>query len=54
MQEFFPNVGNFRYILVMERNIQFVGQSTAFLDAVERTSRAAPFWSSANAAPARN
>ncbi len=42
MQEFFPNVGNFRYMLVMERNIQFVGQSTAFLDAVERTSRAAP------------
>ena len=26
----------------MERNTQFVGQSTAFLDAVERTSRAAP------------
>ncbi len=35
-------VGNFRYILGMERNTQFVGQSTAFLDSVERASRAAP------------
>lgn len=35
-------VGNFRYKLGMERNIQFVGQSTAFLDSVERASRAAP------------
>lgn len=26
----------------MEREVQFIGQSTAFLDAVERTSRAAP------------
>ncbi len=35
-------VGKFRYILGMERNTQFVGQSTAFLDSVERASRAAP------------
>ena len=42
MSEYLPNVGNFHYILGMERNTQFVGQSTAFLDAVERTSRAAP------------
>src|SRR3546814_5344020 len=26
----------------MERDVQFIGQSTAFLDAVERASRAAP------------
>ncbi|MEM1195672.1 MAG: phage shock protein operon transcriptional activator, partial [Pseudomonadota bacterium] len=26
----------------MERENQFIGQSSAFLDAVERTSRAAP------------
>ncbi|MEE4539564.1 MAG: sigma 54-interacting transcriptional regulator, partial [Erythrobacter sp.] len=26
----------------MDRDNQFIGQSTAFLDAVERTSRAAP------------
>lgn len=42
MSEYLPNVGKFHYILGMERNTQFVGQSTAFLDAVERTSRAAP------------
>ena len=35
-------VGKFRYILGMERNSQFVGQSGAFLDSVERASRAAP------------
>lgn len=35
-------VGEIRYKLGMERNIQFVGQSTAFLDSVERASRAAP------------
>ena len=29
-------------MLGMERNTQFVGQSTAFLDSVERASRAAP------------
>ena len=42
MVEFLRGVGNFRYILGMERNTQFVGQSTAFLDSVERASRAAP------------
>lgn len=31
-----------RYILAMERDSQFIGQSGAFLDAVERASRAAP------------
>ena len=29
-------------MLGMERNTQFVGQSTAFLDSVERASRAEP------------
>ena len=37
-----PNLGKFHYILVMERDNQFIGQSGAFLDAVERASRAAP------------
>jgi psp operon transcriptional activator len=37
-----PSNGKFPYILVMERENQFIGQSGAFLDAVERTSRAAP------------
>ncbi len=36
------NVGENSYILGMERETQFIGQSTAFLDAVERASRAAP------------
>jgi psp operon transcriptional activator len=41
------DVGIFRYVLgreecVAERDVQFIGQSGAFLDAVERTSRAAP------------
>jgi psp operon transcriptional activator len=35
-------VGKIRYVLGMERGTQFIGQSGAFLDAVERTSRAAP------------
>ncbi len=35
-------LGVFRYILGMERENQFIGQSGAFLDAVERASRAAP------------
>ncbi len=42
MWELLREVGNFRYILGMERNTQFVGQSGAFLDSVERASRAAP------------
>lgn len=42
MLEFIPNVGNFHYILGMDRDVQFIGQSMAFLDAVERASRAAP------------
>jgi psp operon transcriptional activator len=42
MWEQLRQVGNFRYILGMERNTQFVGQSGAFLDSVERASRAAP------------
>lgn len=42
MWESFPNFGKIRYDLGMERNTQFVGQSGAFLDAVERASRAAP------------
>lgn len=42
MSRFLRGVGNFRYILGMEHNTQFVGQSTAFLDSVERASRAAP------------
>ncbi len=37
-----PILGGIPYILAMERENQFVGQSGAFLDAVERTSRAAP------------
>ncbi len=37
-----PNLGNFHYILGVERENQFIGQSGAFLDAVERASRAAP------------
>ena len=35
-------IGKFRYVLGMDRDSQFIGQSGAFLDAVERTSRAAP------------
>ena len=35
-------VGKFRYVLGVDRNMQFIGQSGAFLDAVERASRAAP------------
>ena len=35
-------VGKIRYLLGMDRDVQFIGQSGAFLDAVERTSRAAP------------
>lgn len=31
-----------RYFLRMDREVQFIGQSGAFLDAVERASRAAP------------
>jgi psp operon transcriptional activator len=42
MWERLRQVGNFRYILGMERNSQFVGQSGAFLDSVERASLAAP------------
>ena len=42
MWELIPIVGNFHYILGMENSTQFVGQSTAFLDSVERASRAAP------------
>lgn len=41
-----PKIGNFHYRLVkrpkLERENQFIGQSGAFLDAVERASRAAP------------
>ena len=37
-----PDVGKLRYKLGMERETQFIGQSSVFLDAVERTSRAAP------------
>ena len=37
-----PSLGIFSYVLVMERENQFIGQSGAFLDAVERTSKAAP------------
>ena len=37
-----PSIGKFPYILAMERENQFIGQSGAFLDAVERASRAAP------------
>ena len=36
-----PNCGIFHHILGMEKNTQFVGQSLAFLDAVEQASRAA-------------
>jgi psp operon transcriptional activator len=36
-----PTCGNLRYALGMERESQFIGQSGAFLDAVERASRAA-------------
>ena len=39
---FLPSIGKYSYLLVMERGNQFVGQSGAFLDAVERASRAAP------------
>ena len=35
-------LGKIRYVLVMDREGQFIGQSGAFLDAVERASRAAP------------
>lgn len=42
MWEMLRVVGNFRYILGMDRDVQFIGQSEAFLDAVDRTSRAAP------------
>ena len=37
-----PSVGVFHYKIGMERENQFIGQSGAFLDAVERASRAAP------------
>ena len=37
-----PRIGVIRYISGMERDNQFIGQSGAFLDAVERASRAAP------------
>ena len=37
-----PTLGEISYTLGMEREAQFIGQSGAFLDAVERTSRAAP------------
>ena len=37
-----PTIGKISYILAMERENQFIGQSGAFLDAVERASRAAP------------
>jgi psp operon transcriptional activator len=37
-----PSFGAICYISGMERENQFIGQSGAFLDAVERTSRAAP------------
>ena len=40
--KFLPRFGVIRYISGMERNSQFIGQSAAFLDAVERASRAAP------------
>jgi hypothetical protein len=48
--------GKLHYILAMEREGQFVGESGAFLDAVEKASRAAPLRSSSsvNAEPARN
>ena len=42
MWDMIPIVGKFHYILGMENSTQFVGQSTAFLDSVERASRAAP------------
>ena len=42
MWDLIPIVGNFHYILGMENSTQFIGQSTAFLDSVERASRAAP------------
>ncbi len=41
-REFLPRIGEKHYSAVMERENQFIGQSSAFLDAVERTSRAAP------------
>ena len=37
-----PTRGKMRQCSGMERNTQLVGQSTSFLDAVERASRAAP------------
>lgn len=37
-----PSLGKISYVLAMERENQFIGQSGAFLDAVERASRAAP------------
>ena len=37
-----PRGGAIRQLFGMERNTQLVGQSTSFLDAVERASRAAP------------
>ena len=37
-----PSLGENHYMLGVERENQFLGQSGAFLDAVERTSRAAP------------
>lgn len=42
MRHFLRIVGEIRYTLGVERSTQFIGQSGAFLDAVERTSRAAP------------
>lgn len=40
--EVLPSLGEISYLLGMDRGNQFVGQSGAFLDAVERASRAAP------------
>ena len=40
--EILRGLGKIRYCLVMDRATQFIGQSGAFLDAVERASRAAP------------
>jgi psp operon transcriptional activator len=42
MWEWLPTLGKIRYKLGMDRDVQFLGQSGAFLDAVERASRAAP------------
>src|SRR5439155_12637451 len=39
---YLPSVGKMSQHLAMERSTQLVGQSSSFLDAVERASRAAP------------